>query len=412
MLSGRARARAVGPLAEEPAANVVFVSHCDFTGNSALHVLAIASGLHGRGFSPVIAVPENAESVDDVGQPPFPVLTYSQAGMEALRFPDGRGPDLVHCFTPREAVRRLAAELVRVHGCPYVVHLEDNEAAVMSTELRGLPVKVLRRLPRPLLDRIVGPRRFHPVRGQRFLEQAAGVTVIVERLLELVPEHLPRAVVGAGFDERVLSPRRPRDDVRAELWLAPGDVAIVYTGSIHRVNLEDMRDLYAAVAALRRDGEPAVLVKTGVNTPEVPDLPQLGEGLRDLGWVPYAAVPELLAAADVLVQPGRPGPYNDYRFPSKLPDFLASGRPVVLPRANVGLELRDGVEALVLERGDADEIRDAVSRLAADPELRRRIGEQGRAFALRELRWARTVDRVEALYREVVSTESIASSRR
>ncbi|HEY5057534.1 MAG TPA: glycosyltransferase family 4 protein [Gaiellaceae bacterium] len=385
----------------EPIANVVLVSHCDFTGNSALHVLAVASGLHARGLSPAIAVPENAESADDVGRPSFPVLTYAEACTDALRFPDGRGPDLVHCFTPREAVRRLAVDLVAAHRCRYLVHLEDNEEAVMSTELRGLPVTVLRLLPRPLLDRIVGPRRFHPIRGQRFLEGAAGITVIVGRLLELAPEAVPSAVVGSGFDESVLSPRRPRDQVRAELELAPGDLAIVYTGSIHRVNLDDMRDLYAAVAALRRDGHPVVLVKTGVNTPEPPDVAQLGAGLRDLGWVPRDVVPELLAAADVLVQPGRPGPYNDYRFPSKLPEFLASGRPVVLPKANVGLELQNGEEALVLERGDADEIRDAVSRLAADPELRLRIGEQGRAFALRELRWTRVVDRVAALYSRI-----------
>jgi glycosyltransferase involved in cell wall biosynthesis len=380
--------------------NVVFVSHCDFTGNSALHVLAVASGLHERGFSPVVAVPANAESVDDVGRPSFPVLTYAEACTSALSFPDGRGPDLVHCFTPREIVRRPAVELVRVHGCPYVVHLEDNEEAVTSVELRRLPFALLRMVPRPLLDRVIGSR-FHPVEGPRFLGGAAGVTVIVERLLELVPTQLPTAVVGAGFDEAVLSPRRSHDDVRAELGLTSDDLAIVYTGSVHRENLADMRDLYAAVAMLRRDGRPVVLVKTGTNTPETPDLPALGEGLRDLGWVTRDAVPDLLNAADVLVQPGRPGPYNDYRLPSKLPEFLASGRPVVLPRANVGLELENGREALVLERGDAEEIAAAVARLADDRELSARIGEEGRAFALRELRWSRVVDKVQALYGDI-----------
>jgi len=381
-------------------ANVVFVSHCDFTGNSALHVLAIARGLYERGLSPVVAVPDNAESVEDVGRPPFPVITYRDA-RRALRFPDGRGPDLVHAFTPRELVRRLTADLVRAHRCPYVVHLEDNEEAILSAELGGMDVEGLRQLPAPLLDRAIGPRQFHPLRGARFLEHAAGVTVVVERLLELAPRHVPSTVVGACFDEAVLSPRRPRDEVRAELGLDAGDLAIVYTGNIHRTNLGDMRELYAAVAELRRDGLPIVLVKTGWNSPEAAQLPRLEEGLRDLGWVRRSAVPELLAAADVLVQPGGPGPFNDYRFPSKLPEFLASGRPVILPRTNLGLDLRDGEEALVLEGGNAEEIREAVARLAADPELRRRVGEGGRAFAVRELDWARSVDRVEKLYREI-----------
>ena len=350
-----------------------------------------------RGHATVIAVPQNAESVADVGQPPFPVLTYEELQTAKLRFPDGRRVDLVHCFTPREIVRRPAVELLRTHGCPYVVHLEDNEEVVTSVELRGVPISVLRRLPAPLLDRVIGSR-YHPVRGRHFLAGAAGVTVIVERLRELVPPELPTAVVGAGFAEAVLSPNRPRDEVRAELGLAETDIAVVYTGSVHRVNLGDMRDLYAAVAQLRRDGRALVLVKTGSNTPEKPDLPPLEEGLRDLGWVPQDAVPDLLDAADVLVQPGRPGPYNDYRLPSKLPEFLASGRPVVLPRANVGLELESGREAIVLDRGDAEEIARAVGRLADDPALRTAIGSQGKAFALRELRWSRCVDKIDAFY--------------
>ena len=295
------------------------------------------------------------------------MLTYDEARTAALRFPDGRAPDLVHCFTPRELVRRPTVDIVRAHNCRYVVHLEDNEEAVVSGELRGIPFGVLRRLPRPLLDRALGSRRYHPVEGRRFLREAAGVTVIVERLREFVPAGVPSAVVGAGFDPVMLAPHRARDEVRAELELGPGDLMLAYPGPVHRVNLDDMRSLYAAVAAVRGDGLPVTLVKTGLDATEPGDLPALGAGLLDLGWVPRAVVPELLDAADILVQPGRPGPYNDYRFPSKLPEFLVSGRPVVLPRANVGLQLRDGEEALVLRRGDAGEIQGAVGRLAADP---------------------------------------------
>jgi glycosyltransferase involved in cell wall biosynthesis len=112
-------------------------------------------------------------------------------------------------------------------------------------------------------------------------------------------------------------------------------------------------------------------------------------------------VPELLAAADVLVQPGRSDAFNDYRFPSKLPEFLASGRPVVLPRTNIGLHLEDGVEALLLERGGADEIAEKVAFLAVDPELRAMLGERGREFAFRELRWSKNVSAVVDLYRGV-----------
>jgi glycosyltransferase involved in cell wall biosynthesis len=383
--------------------NVVFVSHSDFTGNSALHVYAIACELHQRGLSPVVAVPENPGSVDDVGRPPFPVLTYAEALTDALQFPDGRGPDLVHAFSPRELVRQVTVELVRLHCCRYVVHLEDNDEVVLSGELGGADLATLRTLPLPVLDRIIQPRQSHPLRATRFLERAAGITVLIDRLLELVPEGVPAAVIHAGFDEAVLAPLRPRDEVRAELRLAPDDLAILYTGNVHSLNRGEMRELYAAVGLLRRAGRRAVLVKTGWGSGVAAEFPSLGRGIRDLGWVPRSSIAELLAAADVLVQPGRPDPFNDYRFPSKLPEYLASGRPVVLPRTNVGLELRDGEDALLLDRGDAAEIAAAVGRLADDPALRARLGEAGRAFALRELRWPASVDRVEQLFREIAA---------
>lgn len=383
--------------------NVLFISHCDFTGNSALHAYRIASELHARGLSPVIAVPDDPQTVDDIGRPPFAVISYGDARAGRFRFPDGRGPDLVHGFTPRERVRKLATRVVAAWRCPYVVHLEDNDRAVLSAELET-STEHLEQLPAPVLDRFLGAAQSHPLRGPHFVEQASGVSVVIDRLLELAPAHVPAAIVKPGFDEAMLSPDRPREQVRAELGIGPDDYAVVYTGTIHTSNLPDMRRLYVALAALRRDGHPIVFVKTGWNSPDAPELQQLGDGVRDLGWVPRAALPGLLAAADGLVQPGVPGPFNDYRFPAKLPDFLASGRPVILSRTNIGVALEDGREAFVLENGTAAEIYRAVEILREKPELAREIGERGRAFALRELRWSSSVDSVESLYRKVAES--------
>ena len=139
-------------------------------------------------------------------------------------------------------------------------------------------------------------------------------------------------------------------------------------------------------------------------------LPRLADGIRDLGWVARRHIPDLLQAADVLVQPGTPGGFDDYRFPSKLPEFLASGRPVVLPRANVGHDLVHERDALLLERGDAPEIAEAVGRLARGRELRDRLGAHGQEFAKRELTWSRAVDSLEGLYRVVAAHRAPADS--
>jgi glycosyltransferase involved in cell wall biosynthesis len=289
--------------------------------------------------------------------------------------------------------------------CPYVVHLEDNDRAVLSAELERR-VEDLEQLPAPLLDDFIGSAQVHPLRGPHFVEHASGVSVVIDRLLELAPTDIPAAVVRPGFDEAFVSPDTPGEQVRAELGIRPGDHVVVYTGTIHTANLADMRSFYDALAALRRAGHPIVFVKTGWNAPDAPELEQLGDWARNLGWVPRAALPGLVAAADVLVQPGVPGPFNDYRFPAKLPDFLVSGKPVILARTNIGLALESGRDALVLENGTSGEIHNAVALLRDQPELARQIGEQGRSFARRELRWASSVDSVESLYEEVAAAQS------
>jgi glycosyltransferase involved in cell wall biosynthesis len=361
--------------------NVLFVSHCDFTGNSAYHVFSIARELERLGWSPAIAVPRSPGGVRDLGRPRFQVLSYNGLRRERLTFPDGAGPDLVHAFTPRQHVRNVTLDVAHRYGCRYVVHLEDNELEVQSAVASG----------------------YDPAATASFLEGAAGMSVIIDRLLELKPESMPGVVVWPGYDESIDRPGRSRAEIRRDVGLSNDDISVVYPGNVHEVNADEVRSLYEAVASVRAHGREVVLVKSGWNRVPPNRLPKLGRGIRDLGWISRRRIPELLIAADVLVQPGSPGPFNDYRFPSKLPEFLASARPVVLPRTNVGLHMEDGVDAMLLERGDAQEISRKVALLADDPELRTRLGKRGREFALRELQWSKNVEHVVALYQELAS---------
>ncbi len=360
--------------------NVLLVSHCDFTGNSAFHVYAIASELNRLGWSPAIAVPRNPGGVRELGRPRFPVVSYDDVEREQFGFPDGAGPDLTHVFTPRAPVRSLTLAMARRRGTPYVLHLEDNELAVQAAVADDHDAKA----------------------GTEFIKAAAGMTVLIERLLEFKPAAIPGVVVWPGYEPAIDLPGRGRDTIRDDIGLDASELALVYCGNVHEANLDEVASLYEAITLLRKGGIRVVLVRSGWTHTTTRKLPKLRSGLRDLGWISRRRVPELLIAADILVQPGSPGPFNDYRFPSKVPDFLASGRPVVLPRTNIGLHLRDGVDALLLEKGGPGEISEKVSLLAGDPALRRRLGACGREFALRELQWSTNVREVARLYEAVL----------
>ena len=383
--------------------NVVFVSHCDFHGNSAMHIFSIANELQSMGVDSLVCVPNDSSTADSHGTPRFRVLNHDEALSTPIQFPDGRGPDLIHAWTPRELVRRLSEALARRYHVPYLVHLEDNEEVIVEDELDGASFGDLGRLPPTLIDQLIAPHRSHPLHYPRFLAGSAGVTALMDRLLEFKPEGVPGLVFWAGFDAAFAETSR-EDDTRRRLGLRDSDLLAVYTGNVHNSNTAEAASLVAAVAALRRRGHPLILVKTGWNHAAIP---YFDEGVKqgfivDLGFCARDEVPRLVSAADVLVQPGRSGAFNDYRFPSKLPEFLVSGKPVVLPCTNIGRFLHDGVDCVLLSEGHSLEIAAKLEPLLLDADRRRHIGAAGREFALRELTWQKNTRLIKEFYDEVV----------
>jgi glycosyltransferase involved in cell wall biosynthesis len=128
-------------------------------------------------------------------------------------------------------------------------------------------------------------------------------------------------------------------------------------------------------------------------------LQALRDGEPDLGDLPWRNVAGYLALADAYVQPGAPDDFNRYRLPSKLPEFFAMGRPVVLPACNLGNDLTDGEEALLLHEGKALEIAARIEQLLDHSELARRLGQRARSFALEGLSWSRNAAALADFYR-------------
>jgi glycosyltransferase involved in cell wall biosynthesis len=123
----------------------------------------------------------------------------------------------------------------------------------------------------------------------------------------------------------------------------------------------------------------------------------------DLGFIEKAKLPKLLALADVLVQPGRTGAFNDYRLPSKLPEFLAIGKPVALPTSNLAALMQDGREAVFLPTGTPEEIADTCQRLFGDAALRASLAENGVQFARKYFDLATNTRELAKFYTETVA---------
>jgi glycosyltransferase involved in cell wall biosynthesis len=382
--------------------NILFVNYHHFRSNSAVHIFNLANELVDLGVDAAVCVPDRVRTVKRIGQPRFRAFDFDGALDGTQLFANESGPTLVHAWTPRENVRDLTKRLVSWHSWPYVVHLEDNEDAVTASQLGVAPAE-LARVPESVLEGL-SRSLAHPQRYRTFLSGASGVTAIMDTLLELTPVDAPSEVIWPAFEQDLFSPRPPDHELKRDLGIGEDEFIVVYHGNAHAANAAEMRTLYLAVALVNRRGLPLRLVRLGKDHVDFlgPELLTVREHVLELRIRPRKEVPRYLALADVLVQPGRSDPFNDYRFPAKLPEFLAMGRPVILPRTNIGRFLRDGEECLLLDEGDAPEIARKVELLLRDPALRNRLARGGRRFAEQNLSWRRSAEKLLALYGRVL----------
>jgi glycosyltransferase involved in cell wall biosynthesis len=114
---------------------------------------------------------------------------------------------------------------------------------------------------------------------------------------------------------------------------------------------------------------------------------------------PTPAVARYYAAADLFLFPT----FYD-TFGLVIGEAMASGLPVVTSRAAGAAELITHGESgwLTTDPWDADQLADAVRTLAADADLRRRMGVAARA-AIEPFTWDRTAAETLAVYRQVAA---------
>jgi glycosyltransferase involved in cell wall biosynthesis len=294
-----------------------------------------------------------------------------------------------------------------------IVHLEDNEQHLLS-HTAGVPFPALTRQNDRSLHPLLKKGLAHPVRHQLLLAAADLITGITPALAEFAPSGVPFAHLYPGLDLTVFRPQLADTLLRSELGIHPEDRIIVYPGGANLTNAAELRTLYTAVALLNQRGHRVKLLRTGPPAPWFTDSLTNAERAHELalGFVSRDLIPRLLGLADMLVQPGHPGPFNDYRLPSKLPEFLASGRPVILPATNIAALMKDGEHALFLRDGSPEDICARCETLLAQPELAARLGEAGRLFAEQHFDINTNARRLNQLYEETLARPVAADWRR
>jgi glycogen synthase len=238
----------------------------------------------------------------------------------------------------------------------------------------------------PMLEPLTGtPIRYRLDRAGRFLFNSDHTQ---RAALQAGTDPADRTVVTPGVHARYLVP------AASEPWRWK----LLYVG---RVGMEKGVDV--AVAALAELPTEATLTIAGSgNDAYEASLTDQARALRVaervalLGSVPAPALPDLYAAADVVLFPIR------WEEPWGLVplEAMGVGRPVVaVARGGARTYLRDGENALLIAPDDPRALAAAVCRLAGDEQLRARLLEGGARTALEhsaERYERRVVDELEA----------------
>ena len=379
-------------------------------GGPSLHVSYLTEGLSGRGYRTTLAAGRISGGEGDMA------FVAAGRGIDVEWI-----PHLQREISPLRdvAVVRQLAQLIR-HKRPHVLHTHTAKAGAVG-RLAALACGDAR--PPVIVHTFHGhmlKNEFDPVRERLYRSIERRLAPVADALVTVSPEVRDELVeigiapatrfavvrLGIELSERVGGAAEGAT-LRAELGVPADRFTIGWVGRMTAV--KQAGDVLATVRTLRDRGCDAALVMVG----DGPDRAGLERRARELGldegvfFVGFQQdVGPWFHAVDALLLPSR-----SEGTPVSAIESLAAGKPVVATRVGgVADVVHEGEDGFLVAFGDTDGATERLQRLAADPALRRRLGEAGRERILQRYRVPRLVEDVDRLYRSLLEAKGFAVS--
>jgi colanic acid biosynthesis glycosyl transferase WcaI len=184
-----------------------------------------------------------------------------------------------------------------------------------------------------------------------------------------------------GIDPALFKPRPKNRDLLAKHGLEDR-FTVAYVGTLglaHGLTL--LVDVAERLAA-RREIQ-FVLIGDGADREKLEaEVAKRGlDNVHMLGLQPRDAMPDWIASIDVLLVMLRDLPVFETVIPSKIFEFLAQERPVILSaKGEIRRMMEEAGGALVIDPEVADQLVDAIEEIIANPEAAGRRAEAGRRW--------------------------------
>ena len=307
-----------------------------------------------------------------------------------LRHLRGLRPELIHCFDHRPTVSVPGLSAARRLKIPCLVDWADLWGRDGIASERG-----------PVLRAALGSLDTFFENAVR--RRADALTVISTALRDRAQERfsVPIHLLPVGSNSDLMKPI-PKAEARRALRL-PLDAPIAVYAGLAPYDAEYLARSFVLLAQM----QPRALLVTAGRRFEALERASDAAGISDrliqLGNLERNVLVHALSSADVLLLPYTNRSVNRFRYPNKLGDYLAVGRPIVTnPTADLGKLVRK--ERVALLTDDTPEaFAAATSQLFDDPALADEIGERGRALAESKLDWGFLAAGLERFYIETLA---------
>lgn len=251
-----------------------------------------------------------------------------------------------------------------------------------------------------LAERLFAPvETFFEEGFRRFADGSVVLTsALKERALSLgvAPRNLVQ--IPHGADVEAFQPRE-RAAARQRLGLPPDQPLLGYVGSIM---FTDRALMLEAFNLINQADDQIRLVLIGKCQVIQSDFnPEVRDRVIVTGSISYEDLQDYVAACNVMWLPLKDSIANRGRWPSKIGDYLAAGRPVAACAVGDLKNLFSGDLIGVLSRDDPRDFAEATLSLLARPDLEE-LGHNARRVAEKKLSWDILTDKLETLYLDVL----------
>ena len=299
-------------------------------------------------------------------------------------------PDLIKCYDTRPVTLIPAFVLKRLFKVPVVMSWGDWWAKGGTATERSVGLS-------HHLERLFSPiETFFEESFQRY---ADGLIVLSQALRNRamglgVPESKIRIIVPGVDGERV----RPGDRAAAReaLGIAEDRFLYGYAGSLFTRDGDFLLEAHRRVMTKLPKATAALIGHTRYRPAESAAKNVISTG----GGLSYETVLQWFAACDVLLLPLCDSIANRGRWPSKVAEYMAAGRPVVATAVGDLTALFKDRSAGVLTAADPKSFAEGILTVYANPS-RDDMGRKGREIACKQLDWRLQTNYVQGFLEHV-----------